>query len=100
MIGIRSNCITFERMSNETSILFQEKMASLQGSIRQLKDEKNGLQAQIDLLRKEKDILMKALDHFTAMEDQAETLQQKNILLESQLSSLLAAIEKIERDSK
>lgn len=75
-------------------------MASLQGSIRQLKDEKNGLQAQIDLLRKEKDILMKALDHFTAMEDQAETLQQKNILLESQLSSLLAAIEKIERDSK
>lgn len=75
-------------------------MASLQGGIRQLKDDKIELQAQIDLLRKEKDILMKALDHFSAVEDLAENLQQKNILLESQLRALLASIEKMERDSK
>lgn len=100
MIGIQCNCIIFGSMSNETDILLQEKLAGLQGSLRQLKDEKIGLHAQIDLLRKEKDILIKALNHFTAIEGQAEILQNKNIMLESQLSSLLGAIEKMERNSK
>ena len=86
-------------MCSETSILLQEKLAGLQGSLRQLKEDKIQLQAEIDLLKKEKEILMKALDHFTALEEQSENLQNKNILLESQLHSLLKAIEKMERDS-
>ncbi len=69
------------------------------GSLRQLKEDKIQLQGEIDLLKKEKDILMKALDHFTALEDQAENLQNKNVLLESQLHSLLKAIEQMERES-
>lgn len=87
-------------MSSETAILVQEKISFLQGSIRQLKDEKLELQAEIDLLKKEKEILMKALNQLTALEDKAENLQNKNVLLESQLSSLLAAIETMERDKK
>jgi predicted nucleic acid-binding Zn-ribbon protein len=99
LIGIQANCPTFGYMSNETAILLQEKLAGLQGSLRQLKEDKIQLQAEIDLLKKEKEILMKALDHFTALEDRAENLQNKNILLESQLDSLLKAIETMERDS-
>lgn len=80
--------------------MVQEKISFLEGSIRQLKDEKLELQAEIDLLKKEKEILMKALNQLTALEDKAENLQTKNVLLESQLSSLLAAIETMERDKK
>jgi len=86
-------------MSSETAVLVQEKLAGLQGSLRQLKEDKIQLQAEIDLLKKEKEILMKALNHFTALENQAESLQNKNILLESQLHSLLKAIATMERDS-
>jgi uncharacterized phage infection (PIP) family protein YhgE len=86
-------------MSSETALLVQEKLAGLQGSLRQLKEDKIQLQAEIDLLKKEKEILMKALNHFTALENQAESLQNKNILLESQLHSLLKAIATMERDS-
>ena len=86
-------------MSSETALLVQEKLAGLQGSLRQLKEDKIQLQAEIDLLKKEKEILMKALNHFTALENQAESLQKKNILLESQLHSLLKAIATMERDS-
>lgn len=86
-------------MSSETALLVQEKLSGLQGSLRQLKEDKIQLQAEIDLLKKEKEILMKALNHFTALENQAESLQNKNILLESQLHSLLKAIATMERDS-
>jgi uncharacterized phage infection (PIP) family protein YhgE len=86
-------------MSSETALLVQEKLAGLQGSVRKLKEDKIQLQAEIDLLKKEKEILMKALNHFTALENQAESLQNKNILLESQLHSLLKAIATMERDS-
>ena len=86
-------------MSSETVLLVQEKLAGLQGSLRKLKEDKIQLQAEIDLLKKEKEILMKALNHFTALENQAESLQNKNILLESQLHSLLKAIATMERDS-
>ena len=85
-------------MTSETAILLHEKLASLQGSLRQLKEDKIQLQAEIDLLKKEKKILMNALDHFATLEDRAENLQNQNILLESQLHSLLNAIEKMERD--
>ncbi len=86
-------------MISETALLVQEKLAGLQGSLRKLKEDKIQLQAEIDLLKKEKEILMKALNHFTALENQAESLQNKNILLESQLHSLLKAIATMERDS-
>ena len=86
-------------MSSETALLVQEKLAGLQGSLRKLKEDKIQLQAEIDLLKQEKEILMKALNHFTALENQAESLQNKNILLESQLHSLLKAIATMERDS-
>lgn len=98
LIGIQANCATFGYMTSETAILLQEKLAGLQGSLRQLKEDKIQLQAEIDLLKKEKEILMNALDHFTSLEDRAENLQNKNIFLESQLHSLLNAIEKMERD--
>lgn len=98
LIGIQANCATFGYMTSETALLLQEKLASLQGSLRQLKEDKIQLQAEIDLLKKEKEILMKALDHFTSLEDRAENLQNQNILLESQLRSLLNAIETMERD--
>jgi len=98
LIGIQTNCPTFGYMSSETALLVQEKLAGLQGSLRQLKEDKIQLQAEIDLLKKEKEILMKALDHFTSLEDRAENLQNQNILLESQLQSLLNAIETMERD--
>lgn len=100
MIGIQCNCTTFGSMSNETAILLQEKLAGLQGSLRQLKDDKIKLLTEIDWLKKEKKILMTALDQFHALEQQSENLQKKNILLESQLHSLLKAIEKMDRDSK
>ncbi len=98
LIGIQANCATFGYMTSETAILLQEKLAGLQSSLRQLKEDKIQLQVEIDLLKKEKEILMNALDHFTSLEDRAENLQNKNIFLESQLHSLLNAIEKMERD--
>ncbi len=98
LIGIQANCATFGYMSSETAILLQEKLAGLHGSLRQLKEDKIQLQAEIDLLKKEKEILMKALNDFTSLEDRAENLQNQNILLESQLHSLLNAIEKMERN--
>ncbi len=99
LIGIQDNCATFGYMSSETAILLQEKLAGLQGNLRQLKEDKIQLQAEIDLLKKEKEILMKALDQFAALEERTENLQNKNILLESQLDSLLKAIEKMESES-
>ena len=100
MIGIQANCATFGYMTSEKDILLQEKLAGLQGSLSQLKEEKIQLQAEIDLLNKEKEILMKALDHYTALESQVENLQNKNILLESQLNSLMRAVEKMETEDR
>jgi cell division protein FtsB len=100
MIGIQDNCVTFGNMSSETYILLQEKLAGLQGSLRQLKEDKIQLLTEIHWLKKEKDILMKALDQFHALERQAETLQKNNILLEFNLQTLMKAIEKMESDSK
>lgn len=99
MIGIQCNCIIFGSMSNETDILLQEKLAGLQGSLRQLKDDKIKLLTEIDWLKKERKILSNALDEFHMLEQQYENLQKKNILLESQLHSLLKAIEKMESNS-
>jgi hypothetical protein len=99
LLGFQSNCATFGYMTSETAILLQEKLAVLEGSLRQLKDEKFKLLTEIDWLKKENKILMQALDQFHAAEQQSETLEKKNILLESQLHSLLKAIEKMESDN-
>jgi Asp-tRNA(Asn)/Glu-tRNA(Gln) amidotransferase C subunit len=85
-------------MSNETLILFQEKMASLQGSLRKLSDERLEMLSQIDLLKKEKEILLKALDNFTRMEESLEEMKNKNIELESQLQALMGALDKMEKE--
>jgi len=85
-------------MSNETLILFQEKLASLQGSLRKLNDERLEMLSQIDLLKKEKDILLKALDDFTRMEESLEDLKSRNIELQSQLNALMGALERMENE--
>ena len=58
MIGIQDNCVTFGNMSSETYILLQEKLAGLQGSLRQLKEDKIQLLTEIHWLKKEKDIML------------------------------------------
>lgn len=85
-------------MSNETLILFQEKLASLQGSLRKLNDERLEMLSQIDLLKKEKEILLKALDDFTRMEESLEDLKSRNIELQSQLNALMGALERMENE--
>lgn len=96
LIGIQTNCTTFGYMLSETAILLDEKLAELQGSLSQLKEDKIQLLTEIHWLKKEKDILMKALDQFHTLEIQAEKLQKENILLESKLQSLMKAIERME----
>lgn len=83
-------------MAETTALLFQEKLASLQGSIRKLNDERLEMLSQIDLLKKEKNILLKALDDFTRMEETLEDLKTRNIALQSQLNALMSALEKME----
>ena len=85
-------------MSDTNALLFQEKLASLQGSIRKLNDERLEMLSQIDLLKKEKDILLKALDDFTRMEDTLEDLKARNIELQSQLNALMGALERMENE--
>lgn len=85
-------------MSETNALLFQEKLASLQGSIRKLNDERLEMLSQIDLLKKEKDILLKALDDFTRMEDTLEDLKARNIELQSQLNALMGALERMENE--
>ncbi len=97
LIGIQANCAKFGVMTSETAILIQEKLSGLQGSLRQLNDDNIQLHAKIDLLKKEKEILMKAMSNFIALEDRLETLQNKNTTLETQLHYLLNSIEKMEK---
>jgi hypothetical protein len=85
-------------MSKETLILFQEKLASLQGSLRKQNDERLEMLSQIDLLKKEKNILLKALDDFTRMEESLEDLKSRNIELQSQLNALRGALERMENE--
>ena len=80
---------------NQTFQLLQERIATLQGTLRKLQDEKLKLQADIDLLNQEKQILLKALNDFTDMEQANSELKSKNILLESQLSALMSSLERL-----
>jgi hypothetical protein len=88
------------KMDHQKNILVEEKIAGLQGIMRQMKDEKLLLQSEIDLLSKEKNILLGALDQYTAMEKDIDELKTKNIELESQLKSMMSAIEYMEQEFK
>lgn len=84
-------------MSNETAILLQEKIAELQAVLRALNTEKIGLLSEIDLLKKEKDILLKALEDLTQMETTIHEMKAKNVELESQLQAMLKAVEHLDK---
>lgn len=84
-------------MSNETAIILQEKIAELQAVLRSLNTEKIQLISEIDLLKKEKEILLKALEDLTQMETAIHDLRAKNVELESQLQAMLKAVEHLEK---
>jgi|LauGreDrversion4_2_1035121.scaffolds.fasta_scaffold943279_2 chromosome segregation ATPase len=84
-------------MTNEPGLLLEEKIARLQGYMNQLQTEKLKMQAEIDILTKEKTILMNALEQYNEMEETMELLRTRNIQLESQLNSLVGSIEKMEQ---
>lgn len=84
-------------MNNETGLSLEEKIARLQGYLNQFQTEKLKMQAEIDILTKEKNILMNALEKYNDLEETIESLRTRNIQLESQLTSLIGSIEKIEQ---
>lgn len=88
------------KMDHETLILLEEKIAKLKGTMRQLDDQKLKLEADINFLNREKQILMKALDYYNEIERKIDSLSSKNIQLESQLKALMSAIENMEQSFK
>ena len=84
-------------MNNEPGLSLEEKLARLQGYLNQFQTEKLKMQAEIDILTKEKTILMNALEQYNEMEETMELLRTRNIQLESQLNSLVGSIEKLEQ---
>ena len=84
-------------MNNESAILIEEKISALIGNIKQLQDEKFKLQSEIDILSKEKEILLNALNRYVEIEETNAELKDKNIQLESQLNALMKSIENIEK---
>ena len=87
-------------MMNENAIMEQEKLSSLMGSVRQMADERLKLVSEIDLLKKEKEILLNAIDQYADMEINYLELKERNVLLDSQVRSLISAIESIETEMK
>ncbi len=87
-------------MMNENAITLQEKLSALMGTVRQMADERLQLLSEIDLLKKEKEILLNAIDEYADMEINYQELKEKNVLLESQINSLIGAIEHIENEMK
>lgn len=85
---------------NENAIIEQEKLSSLMGSVRQMADERLQLLSEIDLLKKEKEILLNAIDQYADMEINYLELKERNVLLDSQVRSLISAIESIETEMK
>lgn len=85
---------------NENAIMEQEKLSSLMGSVRQMADERLKLLSEIDLLKKEKEILLNAIDQYADMEINYLELKERNVLLDSQVRSLISAIESIETEMK
>lgn len=101
LLLIKELCyILLNKLDHQKNILVEEKIAGLQGVMRQMQDEKFQLQSEIDLLNKEKIILLGALEQYTVMEKDIDELKTKNIELESQLKSMMSAIENMENDFK
>jgi hypothetical protein len=96
-LQIEISWLNLSRMNNETTLLFEEKIAKLQGFMNQLQTEKLKMQAEIDILTKEKTILMNALEKYSSMEETFQEVRAKNAQLESQLQSLVSSIEKMEQ---
>lgn len=80
-------------MDQELSLQLDEKIAILQQTIRQIKEENTELRSSLDILQKEKEILLNALKDFTEMELTMDETRTRNIQLESQLASLISAVE-------
>lgn len=85
-------------MNDNLAIELEEKISLLQATVRKIYEEKRDLEAELGLLRKEKEILLNALTHFTTMEETLSQLKDKNVVLEGQLSSLINAIENLEKE--
>ena len=81
-------------------ILLEEKIAQLMGTTRNLEDQKLKLESEINILNKEKEILLGALDHYSEMERKIDTLSSINVQLESQLKAMMSALEKTENEIK
>jgi hypothetical protein len=73
----------------------EEQLAKFQGTVRALMAEKNKLQSEIDILQKEKEILLKALKDLTEMEFINNELKKQNYLLEGQINGIIRYIEKM-----
>ena len=91
-------CFQQPIMDIQTTMILEEKIAELLGTMRKLDDQKLKLESDINFLNKEKEILMGALDYYTEMERKIDQLTNKNIQLESQLVALMSAIGKLETD--
>jgi chromosome segregation ATPase len=89
--------LNLRSMNNEPGLSLEEKLARLQGNLNQFQTEKLKMQSEIDILTKEKTILMNALEKYNDLEETMESLRTRNIQLESQLISLIGSIEKIEQ---
>lgn len=70
------------------------------GTMRKLDHQKLKLKSDINILNKEKEILMGALDHYLEMERKIDTLSSINVQLESQLKALMSALVKAETEIK
>jgi chromosome segregation ATPase len=87
-------------MEIQNIILLEEKIAELMGTMRKLDDQKLKLESDINILNKEKEILMGALDHYSEMVEKIDTLSSRNVQLESQLKALMSALGKTESEIK
>lgn len=85
-------------MNEFLTIELEEKISSLQAMVRKILEEKQALASEVALLKKEKEILLNALSNFTTMEETLGNLKDKNVVLEGQLTSLISAIEKMEKE--
>lgn len=70
------------------------------GTMRKLDHQKLKLKSDINILNKEKEILMGALDHYLEVERKIDTLSSINVQLESQLKALMSALVKAETEIK
>lgn len=87
-------------MEIQNIILLEEKIAELMGTMRKLDDQKLKLESDINILNKEKEILMGALDHYSETVEKIDTLSSRNVQLESQLKALMSALGKTESEIK